>query len=57
MNCAYLMCDIVVDKRLHGVLEVKDMQDGYFAIKSIPSTYRRDYGAVLITVCFEFWKR
>ena len=22
------MCDIVVDKRLHGVLEVKDMQDG-----------------------------
>ena len=29
----------------------------YFAIKSIPSTYRRDYGAVLITVCFEFWKR
>ena len=27
-NCAYLMCDIVVDKRLHGVLEVEDMQDG-----------------------------
>ena len=22
------MCDIVVDKRLHGVFEVKDMQDG-----------------------------
>ena len=22
------MCDIVVDKRLHAVLEVKDMQDG-----------------------------
>ena len=22
------MCDIVVDKRLHGLLEVKDMQDG-----------------------------
>ena len=27
-NCAYLMCDIVVDKRLHGVFEVKDMQEG-----------------------------
>ena len=27
-NRAYLMYDIVVDKRLHGVLEVKDMQDG-----------------------------
>ena len=27
-NRAILMYDIVVDKRLHGVLEVKDMQDG-----------------------------
>ena len=27
-NCAFLMCNIVVDKRLHGVPEVKDMQDG-----------------------------
>ena len=25
---SFLMCNIVVDKRLHGVPEVKDMQDG-----------------------------
>ena len=28
LELCYLMCDIVVDERLHGILEVKDMQDG-----------------------------
>ena len=35
------MCDIVVDKRLHGVLEVKDMQDGNNVDKiSLPARAR-----------------
>ena len=36
-----LMCNIVVDKRLHGVLEVKDMQDGNNVDKiSLPARAR-----------------
>ena len=35
------MCDIVVDKRLHGVLQVNDMQDGNNVDKiSLPARAR-----------------